>query len=394
MFLASSRCHHSPQNTSKQQPKPHLKQQSTKSKTTAFNIRSTNLSATKSPFIPSTVASIAAAQRCQQRSLAAIFLCHDQQRPLAAICLARGQQRSLAAQHGQQRSLTAQCCQQQSLTASSDLSLHNAASSDLSQPEVISCGQQRFGRGQQRSLAAQVASSDLSLHHLRPTAAISAFRPHQPPAAHATAFLFCHSCTTLLPLFFPRYSGAGHTAAAFCSSRALLCLFFPLRSCAFAATASTIAACRQPPSLPAAHAVSQQPQPALLLPSSSSTIGDPYVMASVDLIGAKLEAFKTRMEDKLRALFAEFRLGRSPSPTRSQQTNSLDRKENPLEKEKQATDSSYPCIRVDFPRWECAAALHLDGSDLLPLEFEEKDTKEKPQSVARTFHASFGYAKS
>ncbi|RWV91592.1 hypothetical protein GW17_00046116 [Ensete ventricosum] len=46
--------------------------------------------------------------------------------------------------------------------------------------------------------------------------------------------------------------------------------------------------------------------------------GDPYIMASIDLIGAKLEVFEMRMEDKLRTLFAEFRFDRSPSPTRSQ----------------------------------------------------------------------------
>ncbi|RWW47287.1 hypothetical protein BHE74_00046739 [Ensete ventricosum] len=75
-------------------------------------------------------------------------------------------------------------------------------------------------------------------------------------------------------------------------------------------------------------------------------------MASVDMIGAKLEAFEMRMEDRLRALITEFRLGRSPSRRRSQRDESSDRKENPPEKEEQATDSSYPRIRVDFPRWE------------------------------------------
>ncbi|RZS05632.1 hypothetical protein BHM03_00036168 [Ensete ventricosum] len=64
-------------------------------------------------------------------------------------------------------------------------------------------------------------------------------------------------------------------------------------------------------------------------------------MASVDLIGAKLEAFETRMKDKLCTLFVEFRLGRSPSPRRSQRGESFDRKENPPEKEEQAIDSSY-----------------------------------------------------
>ncbi|RWW23320.1 hypothetical protein GW17_00012439 [Ensete ventricosum] len=60
------------------------------------------------------------------------------------------------------------------------------------------------------------------------------------------------------------------------------------------------------------------------------------------------------MEDRLCALFAEFRLGRSPSPRRSQRGESSDRKENPPEKEEQATDLSYLRIRVDFPstrRW-------------------------------------------
>ncbi|RWW02864.1 hypothetical protein GW17_00034025 [Ensete ventricosum] len=75
-------------------------------------------------------------------------------------------------------------------------------------------------------------------------------------------------------------------------------------------------------------------------------------MSSVDVISAKLEFFETRMEDKLRALFTEFRLGRSPSPTRSQHCGSSYHKENPPEKEEQATNSSYPRIRVDFPRWE------------------------------------------
>ncbi|RRT63150.1 hypothetical protein B296_00033359 [Ensete ventricosum] len=75
-------------------------------------------------------------------------------------------------------------------------------------------------------------------------------------------------------------------------------------------------------------------------------------MASIDLINAKFEAFETHMEDKLCALFVEFRLGRSPNPRRSQCGGSSDCKENQPEKDEQATDPSYPCIRVDFPRWE------------------------------------------
>ncbi|RRT64599.1 hypothetical protein B296_00017826 [Ensete ventricosum] len=73
-------------------------------------------------------------------------------------------------------------------------------------------------------------------------------------------------------------------------------------------------------------------------------------MASVDLFRAKLEAFKTCMEDRLRALFEEFKLDRSPSPRRSQHSRSFDHKESPTKK--QVMDSSCLCPRLDFPRWE------------------------------------------
>ncbi|RZR94079.1 hypothetical protein BHM03_00022699 [Ensete ventricosum] len=71
-------------------------------------------------------------------------------------------------------------------------------------------------------------------------------------------------------------------------------------------------------------------------------------LASDDMIDAKIEAIETHMEDKLRALFEEFRLGRSRSPKRSQRKNS-DHKENPAEEGDQASNSC-PCMRVDFPR--------------------------------------------
>ncbi|RZR80225.1 hypothetical protein BHM03_00006175 [Ensete ventricosum] len=54
-------------------------------------------------------------------------------------------------------------------------------------------------------------------------------------------------------------------------------------------------------------------------------------MTSVGLFEAKLEAFEMRMDAKLRALFEEFRLGRSPSPIRSQRGANSDGKKNPLE---------------------------------------------------------------
>ncbi|RWV97150.1 hypothetical protein BHE74_00006475 [Ensete ventricosum] len=73
----------------------------------------------------------------------------------------------------------------------------------------------------------------------------------------------------------------------------------------------------------------------------------------VDLIGAKLEALRSRlesrMEDRLRTLFAEFGLGRSLSPTKFQQGESLER---PSEKEGQLSNMIQPHMGVDFPRRE------------------------------------------
>ncbi|RWV94762.1 hypothetical protein GW17_00042670, partial [Ensete ventricosum] len=58
------------------------------------------------------------------------------------------------------------------------------------------------------------------------------------------------------------------------------------------------------------------------------------------------------MEDKLHALFEEFRLDRSESLRRFQHGESSYHKENPTEKGDQAADSSCPCMRVNFPRWK------------------------------------------
>ncbi|RZS09890.1 hypothetical protein BHM03_00041014 [Ensete ventricosum] len=57
-------------------------------------------------------------------------------------------------------------------------------------------------------------------------------------------------------------------------------------------------------------------------------------------------------QDKLRALFAEFNLSRPPSPRRSQQGESSYRREDSQEKGEPTTDTPYPRMRVDFPRWE------------------------------------------
>ncbi|RWW49902.1 hypothetical protein BHE74_00043877 [Ensete ventricosum] len=54
-------------------------------------------------------------------------------------------------------------------------------------------------------------------------------------------------------------------------------------------------------------------------------------MAPVGLFEAKLEAFETRMDARLRALFEELRLGRSSSPRRSQHRANSNCKKNPLE---------------------------------------------------------------
>ncbi|RZS09014.1 hypothetical protein BHM03_00040047 [Ensete ventricosum] len=72
-------------------------------------------------------------------------------------------------------------------------------------------------------------------------------------------------------------------------------------------------------------------------------------MTSQGSTDAKLEAFESRVEDRLRALFAEFGLGRTPSPTKFQQSASLER---PLKKKERATDMRQPRMREDFPRWE------------------------------------------
>ncbi|RZR70903.1 hypothetical protein BHM03_00002145 [Ensete ventricosum] len=79
-------------------------------------------------------------------------------------------------------------------------------------------------------------------------------------------------------------------------------------------------------------------------------------MASVDLIGAKLEAFEMRMEDRLRALFMEFRLDRSPRPRISQYGESFDQPED------------------------------------IDLKPDKKDAKEEPHLAISTIQALAGYA--
>ncbi|CAL9075031.1 unnamed protein product [Musa textilis] len=75
-------------------------------------------------------------------------------------------------------------------------------------------------------------------------------------------------------------------------------------------------------------------------------------MVSKEAINAKFEAFETRMEDKIRALFVELSLGRSLSPKKSHQGESSDRRDNFQERGGSMTDPYYQCMRVDFPTWE------------------------------------------
>ena len=63
------------------------------------------------------------------------------------------------------------------------------------------------------------------------------------------------------------------------------------------------------------------------------------------------------MEDKIRTLFTELRLGRPLSPKKSHQGESSNqshqaRRDDFQERRGSMTDLNYPRMRVDFPRWE------------------------------------------
>ncbi|RRT40957.1 hypothetical protein B296_00058170 [Ensete ventricosum] len=99
-------------------------------------------------------------------------------------------------------------------------------------------------------------------------------------------------------------------------------------------------------------------------------------MASVDMIGAKLEAFEMRMEDRLRALFTEFRLGRSPSPRRSQRDENVKSRD-------------HRCKRGKLLVIESIEDLEPEDVDPKP---EREDAEEEPQPTIGTIHALAGYA--
>ncbi|RWW02916.1 hypothetical protein BHE74_00043577 [Ensete ventricosum] len=77
-----------------------------------------------------------------------------------------------------------------------------------------------------------------------------------------------------------------------------------------------------------------------------------YTMASEEAIDAKLEAFKNRMEEKMRSLFAEFSIGRPSSPRKPQHGETSDRRDDPQEHGHITSNLNNPCMKVDFPRWE------------------------------------------
>ena len=80
-------------------------------------------------------------------------------------------------------------------------------------------------------------------------------------------------------------------------------------------------------------------------------------MTSKEAIDAKFEALEARMEDKIRTLFTELRLGRPLSPKKSYHGESFAQSHQARRDEFQGRggsmiDPNYPRIRVDFPRWE------------------------------------------
>ncbi|RWV86675.1 hypothetical protein GW17_00051404 [Ensete ventricosum] len=77
-----------------------------------------------------------------------------------------------------------------------------------------------------------------------------------------------------------------------------------------------------------------------------------YTMASEEAINAKFEAFESRMEEKMRSLFAEFSIGRPSSPRKSQHKETLDQRRDPQKYGHITFDLNNLCMKVNFPRWE------------------------------------------
>ncbi|RWV84762.1 hypothetical protein BHE74_00034297 [Ensete ventricosum] len=110
-------------------------------------------------------------------------------------------------------------------------------------------------------------------------------------------------------------------------------------------------------------------------------------MASQDPIDAKFETLESRLEsrleDKLRALFAEFKIGQPPSPTKFQEGESLER---PPEKEGQPSEMLQPRMRG------CLLLIEPTEDMEEVQEHKEEVAKEEQQVVDFTTHALVGYA--
>ncbi|RWW26386.1 hypothetical protein BHE74_00002251 [Ensete ventricosum] len=84
----------------------------------------------------------------------------------------------------------------------------------------------------------------------------------------------------------------------------------------------------------------------------SATDLEAYTMTSEETINAKFEAFESRMEEKIQSLFAEFSMGRPPSPKKSQQGETSYQRDDPQEHGHIIFNPNTSCMKVDFPRWE------------------------------------------
>ncbi|RZS22301.1 hypothetical protein BHM03_00055058 [Ensete ventricosum] len=58
------------------------------------------------------------------------------------------------------------------------------------------------------------------------------------------------------------------------------------------------------------------------------------------------------MKEKTQSLFIEFSMGRTPSPKKSQQGETSDRRDDPQEHGRIILDPNTSHMKVDFPRWE------------------------------------------
>ncbi|RWV82857.1 hypothetical protein GW17_00055604 [Ensete ventricosum] len=77
-----------------------------------------------------------------------------------------------------------------------------------------------------------------------------------------------------------------------------------------------------------------------------------YTMTLEEALNTKFEAFESRIEEKMRSLFAEFSIDQLPSPKKSQQGETSDRRDNPQEYGHIILDPNTSCMKANFPIWE------------------------------------------